>query len=182
MGTIAQSLGETVHLSPLLRKAARLGLPTAGDLLRLAVFRGCSHYTPPDYDGSTVCEPGRDQWSNLELAVALLSAAQVYDPHLIRCAAQLLGSPDIQPRALCRLARMERCGPVVRHIANAAVRHDQGHEAFWREVLAGLPPGRPVRPGVMPHPTRFLVQTGVSGPASPMRNRSIWLRPRSVTR
>lgn len=55
--TLAEKLGTTAHLSPLLRKAARLGLGAA-ELRALAVQRGCRHYqtgnepaTPPPPPG-----------------------------------------------------------------------------------------------------------------------------------
>ena len=176
--TLAQMLGGTPHLSPLLHKARRLGLATPEDLLRLAVRRGCTHYMPPDYTPAAVTEPGRERLSDLELAIALCSAAQAYEPRLVRCATQLLGAPGIEPRPLARLARMERCAPVVRHIAEAACVHDEGRQAFWRDVLAHLPSSRPVPPGVLPHASRFMLQTGLGDPLHPRQPRAIWLRPR----
>ena len=81
--TLAEHLGSTPHLSPLLHKARRLGFSTSDSLLRLAVRRGCTHYAPPDYDPAQVVDPGEEQISDLELAIALCSAAQQYDPRLV---------------------------------------------------------------------------------------------------
>jgi len=50
--TVATKLGTTTHLSPLLRKARRLGLGPA-ELRALAVQRGCRHYS----NGSEPKEP-----------------------------------------------------------------------------------------------------------------------------
>src|SRR5213075_2678387 len=50
--TLAQKLGMTVHLSPLLHKARRLGLGQR-ELEVLVVQRGCRHYS----DGSEPKEP-----------------------------------------------------------------------------------------------------------------------------
>lgn len=177
MSTIAENLGGTAHLSPVLRKARRCGLHTPGDLLRLAVRRGCRHYAPADYDEAAVIEPGQERLSDLEVAMALMTAAQNYDPQLLRCAAQLLGSPAIRAGALVRMAVMERCVPIVRHIAESAARYDDVRREFWTEVLADLPAGRPVRAGVLPHPTRFVSQTGYTNPRRKTDRRTVWLRP-----
>lgn len=179
-GTLAEHLGSTPHLSPLLHKARRLGFPTGDSLVRLAVRRGCTHYAPPDYDPAQVADPGEAQFSNLELAVALCSAAQKYDPRLLRCAAQMLGADDVDARALVRAARMERCEAVVRHIALAGVEADSERASFWREVAAGLPVWPPPPAGVLPHPSRFLLQSGVVGPRRARGARSVWLKPRKM--
>jgi hypothetical protein len=44
--TLAEKLGTTTHLSPLLQKARRLGLG-ANDLEQLAIQRGCDYSRPP---------------------------------------------------------------------------------------------------------------------------------------
>jgi hypothetical protein len=178
--TLAEHLGSTPHLSPLLRKARRLGLSTPEDLLWLAVHRGCTHYMPPDYDADRVREPGRGRLSDLELAIALCSGAQQYNPVLVRCAAQLLGADGVSAAALARLARMERCETVIRHIAGAAEQVDAGRETFWREVLQQLPVGPAPRAGVLPHSSRFMVQTGITGPKRAASPRRVWLRPQVV--
>jgi len=175
--TFAESLGSTPHLSPLLHKARRLGLANAAALLRLAVRRGCTHYTPPDYIENDVCEPGRTAFSDLDLAIALCSAAQDYDPMLVRCAAQLLGAEAVSAVALARQARMERCESIIRHVATAGAQIDTTREAFWREVLRCLPSGPAPRAGTLPHPSRFTVQTGISAPQKGGAPRQVWLRP-----
>lgn len=178
MRNVAESLGGTAHISPLLRKAAKLGLMSADDLLRLAVRRGCTHYAPPDYTPAGVRDPGRDQFSDLELAIALVSAAQIYEPQLMRCAAQLLGAPEIEPSDLARLARMERCEPVIRHIAEAGRRLDEEHGDFWAAVLRALPaPRGSVRPAVLPHPSRFVLESGWGKAGSAHGHARVWLRP-----
>lgn len=177
MKTMAESLGGTAHLSPLLRKLRRLGLATPAALLRLAVRRGCRHYAPAGDE--VVSDPGRPRVSDAELAVAMISAAQDYDPQLVRCAAQLLGASAIRPREVARLAAMERCGATVRHIAEAAVTGDQAHAAFWHDVLAALPATPPLRRGVLPHASRFMSQSGW-GRGQPPEGRSVWLRPVSA--
>jgi hypothetical protein len=177
MSTNAETLGGTPHFSPVLRKARRCGLRTSDDLLRVAVGRGCRHYAPVDFDPQATFDPGRDRLSDLEVAIAMLTGAQSYEPQLVRCAAQLLGAPGLRPDRVARMAVMERCVAVVRHIAEAGQRHDRLGGAFWTGVLAGLPPSPPVRAGVLPHPSRFVVQTGFAGRRPVPEVQTVWLRP-----
>lgn len=177
MSTIAQNLGQTAHLSPLLHKAKRLGLNSADDLLKLAVERGCKHYAPSDYRPGQVCEPGLAAFSDAELAIALISGAQRYDPLYIRCAAQLMGAPHMDPSAVCRLALMERCSTVLRHIARAGYENDKERTSFWGDILQRLPISQPVKAGILPHSSRFQSITGLVNPRHPGIPRAVWLRP-----
>jgi hypothetical protein len=173
--TIAEVLGGTPHLSPVLRKARRIGLRSVDDLLRLAVLRGCNHYGRPDFEETPVKDPGPNVFTDLDLAIALCSGAQINDPLVIRCAAQLLGSEEINPSQLARRARMERCEVVVAHIATAAAQGDVGRSDFWNVVLADLGPVKPPKPGVLPHRSRFMLQSGIAAPNGRL---TIWLRPK----
>ena len=154
--TLAAKLGTTTHLSPLLRKAERLGLGPK-ELEILAVQRGCRHYS----DGTEPEQPlaAESEFSNEELAIALLSTALRYEPHSIRCGAAMLGAAGNKPRRLARLAVMERCVTPVRYVAEAGQRFEP-ENAFWRELLEALPLVPPPKSGVMPHPTRFVAMTG----------------------
>lgn len=155
--TLARRLGTTAHISPLLMKARRLGLREAEDLCVLAVQRGCRHYwqgTEPEGELlSTV------QFSNEELALALLTIAAPYDPHAIRCGAAMLAAEGNDPATLARLTRWERSEQVVRYIAECGMRFEPAC-AFWNELLALLPKTPPPKDGVMPHPTRFVAMNG----------------------
>jgi len=173
---VANTYGSTAHLSPLLRKTKRLGLSTPDTLLRLAVRRGCAHYAPADETETRVVDPGLDRLSDTELAIALISGAQEYDPQRMRCAAQLLSGPRVDAVNLARLARMERCVPVLAYIAKLARQWDEGREGFWASVLAGLPPQPGFRSEAWPHPSRFMLQAGYQrGGGVP---RPVWLRSR----
>jgi len=169
--TLAAKLGTTTHLSPLLRKAERLGLGPR-ELEVLAVQRGCRHYS----DGTEPEQPlaSESQFSNEELAIALLSTALRYEPHSIRCGAAMLGAARNNPRRLARLAVMERCVTPVRYVAEAGQRFEP-ENAFWRELLEALPLEPPPKSGVMPHPTRFVAMTGFTrqGPGLVVE----WQRP-----
>lgn len=154
--TLAAKLGTTTHLSPLLHKARRLGLGPA-ELEILAVQRGCRHYS----SGSEPQLPLalESEFSNEELAIALLSTALRYEPHSIRCGAAMLGAQGNHPRRLARLAVMERCVAPVCYVAQAGQRFEPANP-FWRELLAVLPKTPPPKSGVLPHPTRFVAMTG----------------------
>ncbi len=154
--TLAAKLGTTTHLSPLLRKARRLGLGPR-ELEILAAQRGCRHYS----NGTEPEQPlaSESELSNEELALALLSTALRYDPHSIRCGAAMLSAPGNDPRRLARMAVMERCVAPVRHVAEAGQRFEP-QNPFWKELVAALPVVPPPKSGVLPHPTRFVAMTG----------------------
>ena len=82
--TLAEKLGTTTHLSGLLIKAKRLGLD-AEALERLAIQRGCDYY----HEGDPL-PPGavsEQDFSNEELAIALLNPALRYHPQTLRLGA-----------------------------------------------------------------------------------------------
>ncbi len=170
--TLAAKLGTTTHLSPLLHKARRLGLGPK-ELQILAVQRGCRHYSDGSEPESLLAS--EIDFSNEELAIALLSTALPYDPHSIRCGAAMLGSEGNEPRRLARLAVMERCVAPVRHVAQAGQRFEPENR-FWTELMVALPPAPPAKAGILPHPTRFVAMTGFtrSGPGLVVE----WQRPR----
>jgi hypothetical protein len=154
--TMAAMLGTTTQLSPLLRKARRLGLEPA-DLERLAVQRGCDYY-----DNGRVSKAipiTTTQLSNAELAIALLNPALRYDPQTIRLGAAMLGAEGQSPEEIARLARMERAEAIVRYVAEAGLKFEPANP-FWSRLLGLLPHVPPPRSGVMPHPTRFVAMTG----------------------
>lgn len=155
--TLAQKLGVAPHVSPLLCKAQRLGLRSLVDLQNLAVQRGCRHYWHEGVpEGELV---GKEQFSNEELAIALLSVANPYDPHSIRCGAAMLSDEDNDVAVLTHLARQERCVAVVGYVAKAGRKFEPEHP-FWSELLAQLPQFAPPKEGVLPHPTRFVAMNG----------------------
>lgn len=169
--TLAEKLGTTAHLSPLLRKAARLGLDAAA-LRALAVQRGCRHYETGHEPATPLAT--REEFSDEELAVALLCPALAYEPHNLRCGAAMSGAPDNQPRRLAFPARCERAELPLRHVGEAG-RHYEPDNPFWAELLAHLPATPSPPSGVLPHPTRYVAMTGFTrlGPGLVVR----WIRP-----
>src|SRR5438552_2016720 len=103
--TLAEKLETTAHISPLLRKAKRLGLDSAELLESLAVARGCWHYRSPGLIAAP--EVAESDFSNEELGVALLSACLPYSPHSIRGGAAMLGAAGNDVSVLSRLTVAE---------------------------------------------------------------------------
>ncbi len=159
MISLALTIGQTVPVSSLVRKAARLGLRNVEDGIALAAQRGCHHYDPEAYRELPEIETA--DFSDEELTVFLMAGEHLYEPMAIRCAAQLARSPEIDPRRLSRLARLHRVERVLAHIARAGLEHDAGGRGFWETVLADLP-GIPVRVEPdLPHWTRFVSMPGL---------------------
>ncbi len=170
----AEKLGATPHDSLLLQKAKRLGLPSPQLLEGLAVARGCWHYRSPDLAPAPHI-PEVD-FSNEELAVALLSPCLPYSPHTIRLGAAMLGATGNEVATIASLAVDERCVAPVRYIAEAALRYEPANP-FWNQLLDHLPAAPAPKAGVMPHPTRFVSMTGMT--RAGMHPVTIWIRPRA---
>jgi hypothetical protein len=176
MSTIAEQMGRSPHLSPLLRKMRFLGLANPDDLRKIAVKRGCSHYRQPGDDFDALPDPGRRRLPDIELAFAMLSASQAFDTRRIRAAVQLLSDVKTPPNKIVRLAKMERCEPLIRQVAEAGARFDDERADFWREILDGVATA-PIPPaGRMPHPSRYYAETGISSAKGRTRGKRMWLR------
>ncbi len=156
--TLAAKLGTTTHLSPLLRKARGLSLGTE-DLETLAIQRGCDYYH--NGDPLPPSQVTLSQFSNAELAIALLNPAMPYDPQTVRLGAAMLSAHGNAPEEIAHLAVMERCEALVRYISEAG-RGFEPDNPFWPRLLKLLPPTRPLKSGVVPHPTRFVAMTGLT--------------------
>jgi len=183
MKTVAEQIGQTPHLSPLLRRLRRSGLTEPHDLRRLAVDRGCWHYRQPDDDFEKQAPRSHEleTISDLELAMGMLTAAQRFDPIFVRCAAQLLSGPGIAVDAVARLAVQERVVPVVRHIARAGAAEDVVGREKWQRLLAMLPAAPEVSEGRLPHRTRFVSDSGLTRRDGRLdrTGHRVWLRPQS---
>ena len=169
--TLAEKLGDAPHDSPLLRKAERLGLG-AEQLEHLAIQRGCDYY----HDGTQFppAAINEAEFSNEELAVALLSCSRRPSPRAIRLAAALIGAPEARPDNLARLATQENRHGLVRYIAQCGLRFEPENR-FWSTLVSLLPEGN-VDLDQLPHPTRFIEMTGIDRGRVGLRTR--WIRPR----
>jgi hypothetical protein len=183
MKSVAEQIGQTPHLSPLLRRLRKMGLTDPDDLRRVAVARGCWHYRQSDDDlAKRPLDPNWEKISDLEIAMGMLSAAQRFDAVLVRCAAQLLSGEGVDLDAVVRLAVHERVVPVVRHIARAGVEEDLVGREKWQRLLSKLPAAPEVSEGRLPHHSRFISDSGLSrrdGRLDRTPHR-VWLRPRLV--
>ena len=158
--TLAQKLGDVTHVSPLLRQVRELSgcsEERIGEwLLKCAVERGATHYRrsfPPDLP------PDDPSLPNEALGVALCLAHHPFNPTLIRAAAQLLSNDRIDPQALAHLAELERCEPILLHIAKAAAQIAPKQEP-WASLRSHLRTRHYVRTEALPHWSRFVAQTG----------------------
>jgi hypothetical protein len=166
VATLARKLGETAHVSGLAIRLARLS--GAGDrlpewLLKTAVERGAKHYQRKfdpllPRDNPTI--------SNEEIGVALCLGQHPYNLDNIRAAAQLLSSLHVDAARLCRLAVWERCEPVLLHIAAVAERFAPALEP-WSYLRQHLRPRSVPRTNALPHWTRLVSHTGVTGRGGP---------------
>lgn len=169
--TLAKKLGTTTHVSALLHKAARLGLDAKG-LEQLAIARGCDYY----HDGGPLplLSTSQQQFSDEELAMALLNPALRYDPQTIRLGAAMLGAEGNDPHVIARLAKMERSESLVRYVANAGKRYEPDNP-FWQTLLTLLPVTPDPKSSVVPHPTRFIAMTGMTRRG--IETVTQWIRP-----
>lgn len=158
--TLAQKLGDVTHVSPLLRTVMQLsGCPEdqVGEwLLKCAVERGASHY---EKEFAADLPADNAALSNEELGVALCLFHHPFNPMLIRAAAQLLSAADIDAENLAWLAELERCEPVLLHIAEAAERTAPAQQP-WGLLRHRLSRRHRVRTDALPHWSRFVLQTG----------------------
>lgn len=152
------------------------------DLERLAVRRGLRYYdcfaesseSRQDVGAAPANEDVGD-FSNEELALALLSLATPYSLHRLRMGAAMLAAEGNSPEKITRLAQRERCGLLVRHIAQCGQQVEPDNP-FWNSLLDHFPaPSKPVDPDVLPHPSRFVAMSGLSrrGKGLVMQ----WIRP-----
>lgn len=185
--TLAQRLGKTSHVSPLLMKARRLGLRTPEDLERLAVRRGLRYYSQPgDEDrlkedpaiyGTGRSDHSEEIFSNEELSIALLSLNWPFSQNRLRMGAAMLAAAGVSADRLVRLARQERCESVLLHIASCG-QQVEPQQSFWSRLVRELSGAKTYPPDVLPHLTRFVAMTGFTrrGKETLMQ----WIRPQSV--
>ncbi len=159
---LASRLGDTAHVSPLLRRVCQISGCTeerVGEwLLKSAVLRGASHY---QRDFSADLPPDDAGVSDEEVAVALCLGHHPYNSSYLRAAAQLLSSGSGNHARLARLAVMERVEPVLLYIAGVAERYAPDAQP-WLYLRQHLRRRRTCTSEALPHWSRFVSQTGVT--------------------
>ncbi|MFK7909827.1 MAG: hypothetical protein AB8F34_04410 [Akkermansiaceae bacterium] len=103
---------------------------------------------------------GREELSDEELAVAMISGGRKYEPTLIRCAAQLMRAEGVSPERLLFLAKREKTERVLLHIARAGCEHDPEGRDFWQQIQSGLPAKVWRAEPRLPHWSRFVTMPG----------------------
>ena len=163
--------------SPLLDQAKHLGLRVPGDLEALAVLRGCRYYDVRNEGAHLRTEPrlriSPDDFSNAELAIALLSPSLPESLLRQRMGAAMLSARDVDPQELAELAESEGCAGLIRYIAECG-QDVEPEESFWGALL-GKVGSHPYGETKRPHPTRLFEMTGISRGHIGIQKR--WLRP-----
>lgn len=172
--TLATRLGTTVHRSLLLHRLASLGLGDANAIAAAASSRGLDYYSAGE-ESQSFSTAELSKVSHEELVVALVHSSLPWEPQRFRLAAALMASPGVSANRLANLAIQERVVAVIAEIARSG-RHAEPENAFWAELLSMLPEHAPVPAGVMPHPSRYMVIPGRTGPRATGPAR--WVRPR----
>ena len=177
---LAHRLGTTAHLSPLVHKAERLGMRMPEDLERLALARGLRYFgqlsqtANDDLNEGSRSLPSPDQFSNEELAIALMSPTLPYSLNRLRMAAAMLGAHGSSAEIILRLSQLERCENIVHHIAECASHVEPGHP-LWQTLLHGLSAQPSPPPDILPHPSRFVAMSGLD--RTGRNTKSQWIRP-----
>ena len=173
--TLAEEIGNIPHISLLLKKTKRLGLEL-DELAELAHERGCFHY-PGNKKAKKI---NKEVLTNTELTVALLNSANVYSPWLIRVGAQLMGSKEIEPKQLIRLAKTERSCEIIDYICDCA-EETEPEEKHWKEIRDELKKignlkqlSKNKRAELFPHPSRFRSDTGITRNPETKKIERIW--------
>jgi hypothetical protein len=91
--------------------------------------------------------------------------------------AAMLAAEGNRPESLAALALRERCGTVVRHIAECG-RDVEPANPFWTSLLEYLPDDiTTAQSAALPHPSRFVAMTGLTRHGA--ANLKQWIRPRA---
>lgn len=169
--TLARRLGMTEHVSPLLMKARRLGLSSEVELSELAIRRGCDYYSSLNPASAVLNEElpleietpvpavTQSQFSNEELAIALLAPGVPYSQQRLRFGGAMLGADGNKAEEIVALAKQERAEIPVRYIAGLGCKVEPDNP-FWEALLDQLGGTVELPPDRLPHITRFVAMTG----------------------
>ena len=151
---VGMRLGIPFPRTRLIAKAQKLDLHTASDLEWLAYARGYRFSGEDQTDTMAKEKVGRDEFSDLELTLALLSPYLPWNERAICRGAVLLVAqlPVTAPGTIANEARRARAELIVRHVAWLAVELRVLTHS-WYGLLRLLPTSRRVaklKPGVMP--------------------------------
>jgi hypothetical protein len=180
MGNVSSnfSSGSAGEPSLLLAKGRRFGLVDPGDYEKLAVSRGCLYYDVHNRASVVREDSGlriaRSDFSNAELAVALLSPRFPKSLLRQRMGAAMLSAPDVDALNLIDLAADEGCASILRHIAQCGAEVEPD-SPFWERLLDGTETEEIETREGMPHLTRLVEMTGMDRDGIGIKRH--WVRP-----
>ena len=170
--TLAEWLGMTRHISPLLQQLKRVKQDVnvmTQWLMNIAYARGASAYPRPPATPEEIQQAS--DFSDEEIAVALCHPDLPVDMIRIRMTAQLMSKKNTDAAGFARLIKMERTERIFRHIvvcANKIIPHhplwDRLSESFGNTPLP--------ESGKLPHWSRFAFVTGLTRSG---HGKTIWL-------
>jgi len=158
---LAKRLGLTSHLSPLRYKIKRLAekYPAPHSscvedwLVDVGNARGARIVVRPCSELKHFIAPPRDTLSDEELIVSICQLQCLDRPQMIRLAAQLISRGEIEVKTLFLTARRERVEPVLKELANQALKVD-AHHPVWKKIEDRYKNVKPLRDSLL-HWTRL---------------------------
>ena len=159
--TLAERLGQTVHVSPLRFKLDRLRLAYPLSpcgciedwLVAVANARGARVVVLPQGLPESFLPPDTAALSNAELVVGICQGQCRDRPQMLRLAAQLISREVVDLDQLIYIARLERVEPMLAELSRQARRVAPDHE-MWREIHARFERQRNLREPLL-HWTRL---------------------------
>jgi len=123
-------------------------------LLDVANFRGVRSVSRPcEQLCSTWSAPGKDEFSNAELVIAICQPHNLDRPQWLRAAAELISRQDVELKDLVFLAKRERCTRVLAELSRQALIAEPDHP-LWKDLSEEFQDARPLSDSLV-HWTRL---------------------------
>ncbi len=160
-GILAERLGLTYHVSPLRYKIKALSEKYPADhsdciedwLIDVSNSRGACIVFRPNNKIKKFNAPTVAQLTNEELIVSICQLQCLDYPQMIRLAAQLISRGEITLKSLFLIAERERVEPVLKELANQALKVDKNH-SVWKKIHEKYKDVRPLKDSLL-HWTRL---------------------------
>lgn len=160
--TLAERLGQTVHVSALRKKVTRLrerypisDSKTIEDwLLDVANSRGAKSVSRvTEHQRPASRSPDQSEFSNAELIVTICQPHNRDRPQWLRAAAEIISKGDLELKELLHKARMERADRVLAELARQALIAEPEHE-IWQQIREAFHRAKPLSDSLI-HWTRL---------------------------